>query len=457
VPALRDKKDNQPVTEQPGAARVSGYNSFNAVTVTLAIVILSLFICEVAVRFIVYVGKPSLTENPQYHLKYLVAKKLSNQQDNVLLMGDSLMKAGIYPELVTAKLRKINKRIRVVNLGVNGATQADAIAYLEFLRKKEVKPRLVVFDYEVSNTGNTDFNAGSNTDSSAGSDGDSSSAIKNSPAATPAPAPAAPAATPASVTAPAATNSTSVPPVPAGISASSHSVAAGHDKESKSSRSKNYLFEGLLSRPDNFWKSCDIFCSDQFYLVRYRGIIKTFIMEFLKTCTFPARFERKSFVEPRDWDDYGTTPDGMSPNHKLILETNRADQEKAIAPSHNTSPQSASYKYEPNAYEPIIEYCQQHQITLVLLWLPHQSSIYQEFYYRAPYTESWFKQQFESYAKKSYVHPIYLNTLDEDSNYFTDYRHLSTYGCVKASELFATALLEPKNVELIRAPDKKDL
>jgi hypothetical protein len=428
VPTLTDQKNGQSETQMPGEVRASGRRSFKAALVTLAIVILSLFICEIAVRFIVYVGKPSLSENPQYHLKYLVAKKLSNEQDNVLLMGDSLMKAGIYPELVTAKLRKINKRIRVVNLGVNGSTQTDAIAYLEFLRKKEIKPRLVVYDYEVSNTGsNTGVNAGSNTVSKIRTNSQSQPASKNSPI----------------------DEVTSSPPVSA-TATSQNVVVAPLAKKLELSNSKGYLFEGLLSRPNDFWKSCDIFFSDQSYLVRYRGIIKTFIMEFLKTCTFPARFERKSFIEPRDWDDFGTTPDGMSPNHKLIFETNRAEQEKAIAPSHSTSPQSASYKYEPGAYDPIIDYCQEHKIPLVLLWLPHQSSIYQEFYYRAPYTESWFKQQFESHAQRSYVHPIYLNTLDEDSNYFTDYRHLSTYGCVKASELLSTSLLKSTNVDLVK-------
>jgi hypothetical protein len=380
-----------------------------------------LFICEVAVRFIVYVGKPSLTENPQYHLKYLVAKKITNEQDNVLLMGDSLMKAGIYPELVTAKLRKINKRIRVVNLGVNGSTQSDAIAYLEFLREKGVKPRLVVYDFEVSNTG-------------------SNTATKNSAYKVASLSSAAPTVGMNLNTALAATEA----PAVASVSAKGKTGPFA---------SKGYLFEGLLSRPNNFWKSFELFFSDQSYIVRYRATIKTFILEFLKSCKFPARFERKSFVEPKDWDDYGTTTDGMSPNHKLILEENRLEQAKAIAPSHSTSPQSEYYKYEPDTYRPIIEYCQQNQIPLVLLWLPHQSSIYREFYYQAPYTESWFRQQFDSYAQKPGVHPIYLNTLNEDSNFFTDYRHLSTYGCVKASELFAAALLEPSNKALVRSSD----
>jgi hypothetical protein len=327
-------------------------------------------------------------------------------------MGDSLMKAGIYPELITAKLRKINKRIRVVNLGVNGSTQNDAIAYLEFLREKGIKPRAVVYDYEVANTG-------SNT------------------AANKAPYQAA------SLNSSAAAIGMNRNVAPENVSASVKSTG--------SSASKGYLFDGLLSRPNNFWKSCELFFSDQLYLVRYRASIKALILEFLKACKFPARFERKSYVEPTDWDDYGTTPDGMSPNHKLIFEENRSDQARAIATCRSNSPQSEHYKYRPDAYQPIIEYCQLHQIPLVLLWLPHQSSIYREFYYRAPYTEPWFRQQFDAYAQQPGVHPIFLNTLDEDSNFFTDYRHLSTYGCIKATELFAKALQDPNNVELVKA------
>jgi hypothetical protein len=416
VPALTDKKNDQPVGTPINVASKSRYELFSPVVLTLVIAMVALFSCEAAVRFIVYVGKPSLTENPQYHVKFLVAKKVTSEQDNILLMGDSLMKAGIYPELITAKLRKINKRIRVVNLAVNGSTQTDAIAYLEFLREKGIKPRVVVYDYEVANTGsNSTANNSSYKAASLNSLAPAIGMAQN--AATPAP------------------------------------VSSSANKSMGSSVSRGYLFDGLLSRPNNFWKSCELFCADQLYLVRYRASIKTLILEFLKACKFPARFERKSYVEPTDWDDYGTTPDGMSPNHKLIFEENRSDQAKAIATSRPTSPQSEYYKYRPDAYQPIIEYCQLNQIPLVLLWLPHQSSIYREFYYRAPYTESWFRQQFESYAQKQWVHPVFLNTLSEDSNFFTDYRHLSTYGCVKATELFAAALQDPKYVALVKPSD----
>ena len=415
MPALTDKKNDHPLAAPPDVASKSRFASFNPLVLTLVIATISLFFCEAAVRFIVYVGKPSLTENPQYHVKYLVAKKLTNEQDNVLLMGDSLMKAGLYPELVTAKLRKINKRIRVVNLGVNGSTQTDAIAYLEFLREKGIKPRLVVYDYEVANTGSNSA-ANNSSNKAVGSIPYSPGIALNRNAANPAPL----------------------------IASVNQNVGSG---------SKSYLFNGLLSRPSNFWKSCELFFSDQLYLVRYRASIKTLILEYLKACKFPARFERKSYVEPADWDDYGTTPDGMSPNHKLIFEENRSDQAKAISTSHSTSPQSEHYQYRPDAYQPVIEYCQQNQIPLVLVWLPHQSSIYREFYYRAPYTEAWFRQQFDSYAKKQGIYPMFINTLSEDSNFFTDFRHLSTYGCIKASELFATALLE-RDVTLVKPSDK---
>jgi hypothetical protein len=285
VPALTDKINDQPVAAPHDVGSKSRRVSFNPIVQTLAIVIVTLFACEVAVRFIVYVGKPSLTENPQYHVKYLVAKKITNDQDNVLLMGDSLMKAGIYPELVTAKLKKINKRIRVVNLGVNGSTQSDAIAYLEYLREKGVRPRLVVYDYEVSNTGANTGNNSSGYKVASGNAPNSTIGIRLN------------AADSASTTdAKSAAALTTPPPDRKVVSESS-----------------GYLFEGLLSRPNNFWKSCELFFSDQFYSVRYRATIKTFILEFLKSCKFPARFERKSFVEPRDWDDYGTTNDGMSP------------------------------------------------------------------------------------------------------------------------------------------------
>jgi len=384
--------DEWKVEEPNSLQRPSAFSlsALKKIGFTIVLAIAALFVCELVARFVVYLGKPASAENPQYHMKYLVASKLFKQHDNIILCGDSLMKNGLYPELMSAKLKSINPKIRVINLAVNGGTQQDAIIYLDYLEQRGIKPRCVVFDYEVTNTG---------------------------------------------------TNK-------AAFTAVGVNNAPAHKVEDKTSR--GYLFDGLLQRPKDFIGSLDVAFSDFFYLNRHRGHLKQFILEFLRAIQYPIRFERKAFFELNDTSDIGTTDAGMSPNHRLLPEEDRLSQKKAIWTFHPTSPQTAGYAYNAKAYDPIMDYCQQHKIPLVLVWLPHLSSIYREFYYQAPYTEDFFRQQFESYARRPYVHPIYLNKLEEDYNYYTDYRHLSTYGCVKASELFSATLLEPRYSELIQ-------
>lgn len=352
--------------------------------ITVLLMLANFLIWEAIARFIIFLSKPAVSANPQLQIKYLVAKSLSSEQDNIVLCGDSLMKAGIYPELITARLRQINKHIRVVNLAVNSGTQLDAISYLEYLRKRDIKPKLVVYDYEVLNTG--------------GTKGMSTSAVAAAPAPT--------------------------------------MLSLRHD----------YVTDGLLSRPTQFPENFTIYLEDCLYLLRHRGNLKRNILEFMRALKYPARFERKAFSELCDSNDVDTTTDGMSPNHRLM---NVADQERAIKGFHDISPQSDSYQYIPEAYSPIIDYCQKHHLPLMLLWLPHQSALYQKFFYRSPYTELWFKTQFAMYGKLPGCSTLYLNTLGDDPIFYTDFRHLNTYGCIKVSNLFADALMLPQYHELI--------
>jgi hypothetical protein len=376
---------------------------FRVIKVALLSALFTFMLFEARIRFIVFVGKPASSDNPQYHLKYLVAKTLSKDQDNVVLLGDSLMKAGIYSEMVTAKIQRFNPKIRVVNLAVNGGNQDDAITYLEFLKRQGVTPRLAVFDYEITNTGDNVA---------------SQSHVETS------------------------SSNCSLP-------------AGSQDHKIDSSSSRGYLFDGLLRRPEGVLKTFEVFWADNLYVVRHRGTIKRYILDFLKAVQFPKRFERKAFAELRDWDDYGTTTNGTSPNHRLINREDREEQRKAIWPFHSTSPQSSGYRYNANFYNPIISYCKREKIPLLLLWLPHQSAIYREFYCKAPYTEDWFKSRFFDYSHDNDVHSMYLE-LGAESAYYTDYRHLSTYGCIRASEQFAESFSDPKFKPLIQTQSDKD-
>jgi hypothetical protein len=349
------------------------------VAVSLVLVLLNLAVVEFGTRFIVFLGKPAASQNPQFDSKKLVADTIYAGQDNIILCGDSLMKQGIYPELLSSKLHKWNDYIRVVNLATNAGTQKDAIAFLNYVVKNRgIKPRLVMFDYEIANTGYTveesNFEWGQKT---------------------------------------------------------------------------SYLFNGALSRPHTLAQFVDILPKDMSLLIRHRGELKHFLVDFLSSLPNIRQYTRKSFFELSDVNDHETSWAGMSPDSRITSEKDRAQQEWRIHSSYKHSPKGGKFAYNHDAYSLIIKYCQQNQIPLVLVWLPHESSVYQEFWYNSQYDSNFFRKEFESYGQEPFVYPVFLNKLPEKCEYFADYRHLNTYGCVKATELMADELLSRQPIKNI--------
>jgi len=97
-----------------------------------------------------------------------------------------------------------------------------------------------------------------------------------------------------------------------------------------------------------------------------------------------------------------------------------------------------------------MKYCQERHVPLVLAWLPHKASLYRALFYKDPYTEKFFKEKFLQSGEQPFVHPLYINSLPEDPVYFSDFRHLSAYGCIKTSEWLADSLAKPGSSQLVR-------
>jgi hypothetical protein len=346
---------------------------------SLVCLLIAIAVSELCCRFVAFVGKPALTSNPQYHLKYLVAKTVTPWSDNIVLCGDSLVKQGLYPELIAAKLQQVNPDVRVVNLAVNGGSQSDAITYLDYLRDvRHTKPRLVVFDFEVSLTGlDTPQNPGT------------------------------------------------------------------------LAKTGGYLSNRFMKVRSGFWRNASFFFSDNFLLVRDRGALKHYLVDFLGVLANQPLREDRSTVELCNANDGSTTYCGMSPDHNLTLDRDLGRRDENIRLKWDGSPVSGRFRFNPNVYDPIITYCQKNEIPLMLVWLPHERYMYQARWYQAPYTESWFRQRFEESARKLFVFPVYLNDCVSGHASFSDYRHLSTYGCIKASEALGDTLAQPKYRSLI--------
>jgi hypothetical protein len=346
-------------------------------TVSVAI---ALCAAEIISRFIVFNGKPADSNDSQFDTKYRVANSLQASDANIVLCGDSLMKEGVYPELITASLKKSFPSVRASNLAVTGGTQLDAIKYLEYLKQRKVKPRLVVFDFEVSNTC---------------------------------------------------------------LPTMANNIDWG--------QTRSYLFRGMLSRPSSLKETAQLLPSDIFYLVRQRANIKRSLCEFFNALPSQKIFARKSFFDLNNSPQLEVSESGMAPNNKITSSIDWKAEKQKIGFFTAYCPQSAAYKYNPEAYSLIIDYCRTNQLPLLMVWLPHQTKVYDALYYKAPFDESWHKEQFENYAKLPSVFAEYLNVLPDEPIYFHDYRHLNTYGCVKTSELLAQALQKPQYKTLLEA------
>jgi hypothetical protein len=207
---------------------------------------------------------------------------------------------------------------------------------------------------------------------------------------------------------------------------------------------KSYLFRGILSRPKDLRSTCNVLLDDCSYLARQRGSFKHFLFDFLTALPNAKLFKRYSYNELSDISSRETTAAGMAPDSRFTPINDWANQQFYMSHSHEHSPQSGHFRYNPDMYSMIIHYCQQNKIPLVMVWLPHQSSMYGAFWYKPPLDASWFRQRFEEYSKEPFVFPVYLNTLPEDCINFADYKHLNTYGCMKATEAFADALSQPR-------------
>jgi len=121
---------------------------------------------ELAARIFAYVAQPPLSTSVAYDQKFKVASNIHNDRDFILLMGDSLMSRGINPDLLKSLLHQNGiKNINVANLAMDGGTQSNSVKYLEFLRNQRYfKPKMVIYNFEVSNTWRPGKNSDVRTD-----------------------------------------------------------------------------------------------------------------------------------------------------------------------------------------------------------------------------------------------------------------------------------------------------
>ncbi len=140
------------VSNSPGEQERKRYTLRFFLEFGLALLIAFCF-TELTTRFVVSLWLPPTSPAQLYEQKYLVARGLLPLHPYIIGVGDSLMKQGIYPELMTNLLHDKHVDVPFVNMAVNGGSQEDAIKYLDYLRSKGVVPLLLIFPFSVENFG----------------------------------------------------------------------------------------------------------------------------------------------------------------------------------------------------------------------------------------------------------------------------------------------------------------
>lgn len=130
-----------------------GVKRFASIIVGIAV---ALALAEGLARFYAFLDHPPLSHFQLFDSKIQVAENLSPSTAThpiVVLMGDSLMTRGIFPELLEARLRERDIPATVANLAVSGTPPNIAARQLNYLLSKvQTKPDLVLYNFEPMNT-----------------------------------------------------------------------------------------------------------------------------------------------------------------------------------------------------------------------------------------------------------------------------------------------------------------
>ena len=111
--------------------------------------LLCLLLVEMLSRFLVNMGEAPSSHSREFDTKYSLAltkpDKSEKKHAQIILLGNSYMMRGIYPELLKARLQAAGKKVSVRNLAASGSTPAMNQFLLESAMHKGNKPRLVIY------------------------------------------------------------------------------------------------------------------------------------------------------------------------------------------------------------------------------------------------------------------------------------------------------------------------
>ncbi|WP_373531573.1 hypothetical protein [Vampirovibrio sp.] len=118
------------------------------ILVAILIVICNLFLLETGARLLVIQAKPLLGKTSTFDRKFQIASAKQPQAPDVLLLGDSLMYFGIYPELLDVLMNAgPQKAFRSFNLATPSASVDMNLFLLKRFIGQSGPPKLVVYNF----------------------------------------------------------------------------------------------------------------------------------------------------------------------------------------------------------------------------------------------------------------------------------------------------------------------
>lgn len=200
-------------------------------------------------------------------------------------------------------------------------------------------------------------------------------------------------------------------------------------------------------------KEVDLFLKQNFYLVRYRSLIKSTLLNLTqnfapdeKTLLAPGVKEVKRECSPRGWSpDYDFIPDDEDSRKRLLFGSKRLAGEYCML--------STKCKFNPeNPGYPLLNdvrrFCDENRIPLLLLWMPVHPETNKAYQKQLGLTGPQISNMMHKVAENLGGTIIDAHDLNDEDN-FHDGDHLNAVGAIAVSKRISEELLSDRFKDIV--------
>jgi hypothetical protein len=337
------------------------------ILVTVLIVIGNLFLLETGARLLVIQAKPLLGKTSTFDRKFQIANKKQTPAPDVLLLGDSLMYFGIYPELLDVLITsKRKKAFRSLNLATPSASVKMNLFLMQRLIQQSGRPKLVIYNFSPRV-----FNGSKPVDS--------------------------------------------------------------YDQAFQSSYYQRCFGLKNLNWIDN----THCFFERNFALARYRNFLSGELEKIPRTW---FRFDQRMAFSEGHNPELEISEQGWAPAYSVhtrqSLRLAFGDNDKV---EDVFAKELGNYQWQTDQIQPLLTYCRQQNIPLLMVWLPEQK-LMDRYYRQIGLSQSALAQKLALLSDEKHVYFLDLSDEPIHQSGFADLDHLNPLGAVKATEKLAQIL-----------------